>query len=124
MKAIILILTYFITSMYIGINQYMNEGELSTTFMVVTGIIFVLSIVLNLLLQNAFPGSLGETLAVMGGGIALLIIIQTVIFWIFSPLFINFHSLPTWKITLAIIGIFLVGRMAFNYLTKGTRTSM
>jgi len=123
MKVIIVTLGYFIFSMYIGINQYMDLGELSTTFIIVTSVIFVLSIGLNLLLQNASPGSFGEELSSIGGGLALFIIIQSAIFLVASPLFINFHSLSIWEILSGLIIILFTVKIVFSHLTKRFKKS-
>lgn len=123
MRAIILTLGYFIFSMYVGINQYMDLGELSTTFIIVTSVIFVLSIGLNLLLQNASPGSFGEELAIIGGGVTLFIIIQSAIFLVASPLFINFHSLSIWKIIFGLIILLFTVKIVFSFLTKRFKNS-
>jgi hypothetical protein len=119
MRAIILIFVYFAYSMYKGISQYIEYGELTTTYMVITSIVFVLSIALNLLFSKAYPGTIAEELAIIGGGVVLLIIIQTAIFYLASPLFINFHKLPTWKIILGILLVLFIGKIVFSHLTKG-----
>ncbi len=52
MRGVLLALIYIVTSAYIGVNQYMDMGHLSMTFKVVTGIAFVVFMILNLKLQN------------------------------------------------------------------------
>ncbi len=100
MRGVLLALIYIVTSAYIGVNQYMDMGHLSMTFKVVTGIAFVVFMILNLKLQNPQNHTWGGGIALGAGILTFFTILQTIVFSLVSPLLIYLDKLPMWKIIL------------------------
>ncbi len=109
------ILGYLIGSIVVGYNQFKNHGELSTTFLATQWIVLGISTILTLSLQKSVS-VLGETLATLGGGIALMIIIQAVIFYVLGGL-IN-SNMNTARIVVFLVLALIIVRLVFKYLTK------
>lgn len=87
-RGVVLALIYIITSAYIGVNQYMDMGHLMT-FKVVTGIAFVVFMILNLKLQNPQNHTWGGGIALGAGILTFFTILQTIVFSLVSPLFMG-----------------------------------
>jgi len=115
---LILIFGYLIASLYIGINEYRNLGELSSTYITVQWIVFVISAILTIKLQTS-QTILGDSIATLGGGIAMMIVIQAVIFFLLGDVIAS--SLSPFKIFIIIALGIIISRLAFKYLTRNPK---
>lgn len=115
---IALIFGYFIGSIAIGVDQYQNSGGLSTNYLIIQWVVLALSVFCTLKFQNS-PTIIGDTLATLGGGIAMMIIIQAVLFFLLGD-FIAAH-MSSIKIIMLIIVAVIIVRLVFKYLVQGTR---
>ncbi len=112
-----LIFGYFIGSIIIGVNQYQSNGGLSTNYLITQWVFLAISVFCTLKFQNSST-IIGDTLATLGGGIAMMIIIQAILFYILGD-FLAAH-MGTIKILLLIIAAIVIVRMVFKYLVRGT----
>lgn len=110
-----LIFGYLIASLYIGINEYRNLGELSSTYITVQWIVFVISAFCTLKFQNSRT-ILGESIATLGGGFAMMIVIQAIIFFLLGDVIAS--SLSPMKIFVIVVLGIIVARFVFKYLTQ------
>ena len=109
------IFAYFIISIFIGVNQYLDFGELSNTYLFIQSLVLVISIFCTIRFQNS-QSIFGEILATLGGGFAMMIIIQAVLFFMLGDVIVS--NLSTMKIiVLVIIGLIII-RLVFKNLTK------
>ena len=114
---LVAILGYLIGSIVIGYNQYTNFGELSTTFLITQWVVLGISVFCTLRFQNSNT-NLGDTLATLGGGIAMMVIIQAVLFFVLGGLITS--TMSNAKIILLVVLAIIIGRLVFKYLTKSS----
>jgi len=104
--SLLAIIGYFITSIIIGVSQYIHYGELSSVYIIAQIVIFIISVFLNFKFQESYS-DIGSALSILGGGLALMDILQAVLFLIFGR-FIE-PNMSFWKILLfIIIGIVII----------------
>lgn len=109
--AVLVIISYFIVSIIFGISDYKEFGQLTATYLVTQVVMFILGVIINIKYSKK-----KYFISAIGGGIALMVILQAVLFWLIGDAISS--EMSTGKIILvSIIG--LVGvRIAFNYFTK------
>lgn len=110
-----LIFGYLIISILIGIYQYRIMGELSGTYLTTQWVIFIVSAICTLKFQNS-PTVIGDFIATISGGFAMMIIIQAVIFFILGDIIASKLSIT--KIILLIIFGALIARFIYKYLVR------
>ena len=111
----LIVVGYLVCSIILGIGEYREFGELSSTYIITQWVVLGLSIFLNLKFQNART-ILGEILAILGGGIALMVILQAILFFVIGDA-IGSKMSTTKIVILTIVGI-LVVYFAFKHFTK------
>lgn len=74
---------YLVISVIIGINQYIDLGGLSRSYIITQWVVLIISVFLNFRYQNSYS-QIGFVLSTLGGGIAMMVIIQAVLFFLFG----------------------------------------
>ena len=106
---------YLIISLIIGINQYINIGELPKSYIITQWVVLIISVIITFSFQNPYSQT-AAVLSTLGGGIAMMVIIQAVLFFIFGR-FIT-AGLSTGKIILLIILGLVVVKLIHWLLTR------
>ena len=109
------IFSYLVISVIIGINQYIDLGGLSKTYIITQWIVLVISIFLTLRYQNSYS-QIGIVLSTLGGGIAMMVIIQAALFLIFGRFLTS--NMSAGKIILLIFLGLGVVKLIHWYLTR------
>lgn len=112
------ILGYLIGSIVIGYGQHKNFGDLSTTYLITQWVVLGISAFCTLRFQNSYT-KLGDTLATLGGGIAMMVIIQAVIFFFLGGLVKS--NMSNGRIIVLVILAIIIVRLVYKYLTKYLR---
>jgi len=112
---ITLIIGYFAGSVFIGVGQYQTLGELSTNYIVFQLITLTVSVFFTLKFQNS-PTVIGDTLATLGGGVAMMIVIQSILFYLIGDVITK--SISTTKIIVLVIVALVIIRLVFKFLTR------
>lgn len=109
---------YLIVSIIIGSFQYLYYGGLSLSYLITQWTIFGISIFSNLYFRKSHKG-VGNVLAIISGGIAMMDIIQAVIFYILGD-FIDVNISLNQAIILfsVAVGIFF---LIYRHLTSSVR---
>ena len=115
---LLIIFGYFLASIIIGFNQYVHFEGLSTVYLVSQWIILGVSVFCTLFFHNRHHG-VGDFLATVGGGIAMMDIIQAILFYVLGGFITSDLSL-TKTILLVVIAIVII-IFVYRYLTKSPR---
>lgn len=103
---LILIYSYLIISIFIGVTQFQEIGELSTNYLIFQWFALGISVFLTMKFQNSKTIK-GETLAIIGGGFAMMIVIQAVLFFLIGD-YISYKMSTIKIIVLVIIAIIII----------------
>lgn len=95
-----------IVSIFIGVNQFQEIGELSTNYLIFQWISLGISVYLTMKFQNSNTKRC-ETLATIGGGFTMMITIHAVLFFLIGD-YISSNMSTIKIIVLVIIAIIII----------------